>query len=331
LFLGYIHSFRALAILFIVGGHCIDFFSWPETSSATERFLRIFISNGSVLFVFIAGYLFQHLAIKFQYQKYYAGKLKNVILPYFLVSIPAILIFVFFMQRETVWQGFYDNPQWLQVVYFYATGMHLAPLWFVPMISFFYVIAPLLVLLDKKQYFYWLLPITILLSCYVSRGLPHQSFIHFFSVYLLGMYFSHYKVKLNSLISRNEILIILGTLVVSFASYEYFYMQGTMTFLNYLQKISMAIFFLALLIRVGDKINSKLIRVIADTSFGVFFIHSYVLTTSKLIIERLFENKLTGNLLLYPMITVSILLICVAIIVVLQKLLGKKSRYLVGS
>ena len=65
MFLGYIHSFRALAILFIVGGHCIDFFNWSEGSAAIERMLRILISNGSVLFVFIAGYLFQHLAIKY--------------------------------------------------------------------------------------------------------------------------------------------------------------------------------------------------------------------------------------------------------------------------
>ncbi len=331
MFLGYIHSFRALAILFIVGGHCIDFFNWPETSQAIERLLRIFISNGSVLFVFIAGYLFQHLAVKFQYKKYYSGKLKNVILPYFLVSIPAILIFVFLIERETVWQGFYDNPQWLQVIYFYMTGMHLAPLWFVPMISLFYVVAPLLIMADKKQYFYYILPLTIAISCFIPRGLPHVSFIHFFSVYLLGMYFSHYKERLNGLISRNATLLLLAILVFGFASYEYFYMQGTMTYINYLQKITMSVFFLAFLIRLGDTINSKLIRVIADASFGVFFIHSYVLTASKLTFEQLFGAKVTGSLVLYPLVMIAILLLCVALVVLLQKVLGKKSRYLVGS
>lgn len=33
MFLGYIHSFRALAILFIVAGHSIDVFHWPNNSS----------------------------------------------------------------------------------------------------------------------------------------------------------------------------------------------------------------------------------------------------------------------------------------------------------
>ena len=51
MFLGYIHSFRALAIFFIVAGHSIDFFLWPENKQGLEKILRIFMSNGSVLFV----------------------------------------------------------------------------------------------------------------------------------------------------------------------------------------------------------------------------------------------------------------------------------------
>lgn len=93
----------------------------------------------------------------------------------------------------------------------------------------------------------------------------------------------------------------------------------------------MSVFFLGLMIRVGEKINSRLIRVVADTSFGVFFIHSYVLTFAKLGTEQLFEGKITGSLLLYPVVTLSILLVCVAFIVLLQKMLGAKSRYFVGS
>lgn len=55
MFLGYIHYFRALAIFFIVAGHSMDAFTWH--SKDIERIIRIIFSNGSVLFVFIAGYL----------------------------------------------------------------------------------------------------------------------------------------------------------------------------------------------------------------------------------------------------------------------------------
>jgi len=330
-FLGYIHSFRALAILFIVAGHSIDFFSWSEQNETTERLLRILISNGSVLFVFIAGYLFQHLATKYQTKKYFVAKLKNVLLPYFLVSIPAIVIFVFFMTRDTVWQGFYDNPQWLQAFYFYITGMHLAPLWFVPMITLFYLVAPLLVYADKNKHFYWILPATIVLSCFVSRGLPHQSFIHFFSVYLLGMFCSHYKATVNNVLNKPLLLAVLAIFILFLAAFEFYYMQGTMTYVNYLQKITMSVFFLGLLIYLGKKSDYKIIHTIANASFGVFFIHSYVLTTSKILIEKFWGGKVVGSILLYPVVVVLVLMSCVAIIVILQKILGSKSRYLVGS
>ncbi|HBY86563.1 MAG TPA: hypothetical protein DEO86_11880 [Colwellia sp.] len=330
-FLGYIHSFRALAILFIVAGHTIDFFSWTEQNETTEQLLRILISNGSVLFVFIAGYLFQHLAAKYQIKKYFVAKLKNVLLPYFLVSIPAIIVFVFFMTRDTMWQGFYDNPQWLQAFYFYMTGMHLAPLWFVPMITLFYLVAPLLVYADKNKHFYWLLPATIVLSCFVSRGLPHQSFIHFFSVYLLGMFCSHYKATVNNVLNNRLLLGMLAIVILFLAAFEFYYMQGTMTYVNYLQKITMSVFFLGLLIHLGKKSDYKIIHTIANASFGVFFIHAYVLTASKIFIVKFWGGKVVGSLLLYPVVVIFVLMSCVAIIVILQKMLGSKSRYLVGS
>lgn len=331
MFLGYIHSFRALAILFIVAGHSIDFFTWPDENGTTERLLRILISNGSVLFVFIAGYLFQHLAVKYQTKKYFVAKLKNVILPYFLVSIPAIIIFVFLMHRETVWQGFYDNPQWVQVVYFYITGLHLAPLWFVPMITLFYCVAPFLVLADKNKHFYWFLPATIILSCFISRGLPFQSFIHFFSVYLLGMFCSHYKNTVNNIVSKLPLLSLLAIIIGGLAAFEFYYMSGTMTYVNYLQKITMSVFFLGLLVHLGEKADYKIIHTIANASFGVFFIHSYVLTGSKILMTKLLGEKVVGSLLFYPLVVMAVLMSCVAIIVIIQKILGRKSRYLVGS
>ena len=294
--------------------------------------LRILISHGaSGLFVFIAGYLFQHLTVKYRTKKYFAAKLKNVLLPYFLVSIPAIYIFVFFIHRETVWPGFYDNPQWLQVVYFYLTGFHLAPLWFIPMMTIFYLMGPILVQADRSKYFYWILPATILISCYFGRGLPYQNFVHFFSVYLLGMFCSHYRVNVNKTLTMSSVLNLLAGVILFLTALEFYYMKGTMIFVTYLQKATMCLFFLGLLIKLGNKLDYKLTRIIANVSFGVFFIHSYVLTGSKILIMKLSGEKTAGSLFLYPVVVIAVLMSCVGIIVIIQKTLGRKSRYLVGS
>ena len=189
MFLGYIHYFRALAITFIVAGHAIDAMVWSNVELG--RLMRILLSNGSVLFVFIAGYLFQHLSDKLSGRKYFSSKFKNVILPYLLISIPAILISVTVFDQERVWPGFYDKPILQQVVMFYLTGAHLAPLWFIPMITLFYLVSPLLLQADKGRLIYMLLPVFMIVSCFVGRGLPHESFVHFFSVYLMGLSLIH--------------------------------------------------------------------------------------------------------------------------------------------
>ena len=133
-------------------------FNWSNNTTA-ELLLRILISNGSVLFVFIAGYLFQHLSGKYNVKHYFKSKLSNVLIPYFLISIPAIIVFVVFTERSDVSPEFYNQSTWLQIASFYFTGKHLAPLWFIPMISLFYIIPPLLIKADKSQYFYLLLPL----------------------------------------------------------------------------------------------------------------------------------------------------------------------------
>ena len=330
MFLGYIHYFRAIAILFIVAGHSIDVLAWSEDRQL-ERIFRILMSNGSVLFIFIAGYLFQYLSNKYEIKKYYTSKAKNVITPYFLISIPSIFIFVAFIERDVMWTGFYDNPVWAQISLFYLTGKHLGPFWFIPMITIFYIIAPILIRADKNKLIYYMLPVFIILSCFIDRGLPHQSFVHFFSAYLLGMYCSKFRDSINPLISNNIFILLSLSLLLFLATTEFLYMEETMTYLNYLQKITMSMFFLGLLIKLNKHLNSKLVSTIADTSFGIFFIHPYLLFSVGLLQTKTQGHLLNGTIPSYILVTISVLLICSFLIVQAKKLLGDKSKYFVGS
>lgn len=330
MFLGYIHFFRALAITYIVAGHAIDAFVW-ESGSDTERVMRIAISNGSTLFVFIAGYLFQHLSGKFETQKYLTTKVTNVLLPYVLISIPAIVLFTLFMQREGLSEHFYDQPTWQQVFEFYITGTHLAPLWFVPMITLFYLVGPLLNRADKQQHIYYLLPVFFIISCWVPRGLNIQAFIHFFPVYLLGMFCSHYKTRINELISQRASLIALLLCAIALGIAEYLWMKGTMTALNLLQKTALCLFYLGLFYRLNHLLTSRFIGILADTSFGIFFIHSYILSASKLSYTKLVGAAPEFSILGYCIVVIGVMLSCVLIVLAVQKLFGKRSRMLIGS
>src|ERR1035438_9678225 len=60
MFLRYIHSFRALAIILVVAAHCITLFDWGRTGWPYQLVVSV-MPNCTVFFVFIAGFLFQHL------------------------------------------------------------------------------------------------------------------------------------------------------------------------------------------------------------------------------------------------------------------------------
>jgi len=331
MFLGYIHTFRAIAIYFIIAMHCIDVFQW-ENNKNLERILRISISNGTILFVFIAGYLFQHLSSRFQYKKYLFAKFRNVITPYFFISIPAIIVFTLILKRESVWQGFYDDPVWLQVLNFYLTGLHLAPFWFIPVITIYYLVSPALIQADKSSVFYYLLPILILVSCLVGRGgQPLISFVHFLSVYSLGMFCSRYKMYLNDWLSKGFVIIIVFIFVILLWLCEYFFAKTTYTYFNFLQKIVLCFFVLGVLVRYGEKATHHYLNLVADTSFGIFFIHSYVLTAGKMLAHKFFGYLPSGTFQWYFLTTLITMLVCLGIVYAIKIILGPKSRMFVGS
>ncbi len=327
-FLNYIHNFRGIAIIYIVAGHCFSAFVWQDSSMMT-RIARLALNNGTVFFVFIAGFLFQHLLKSYTPKKYFLSKLSGVWAPYLLISIPAIVFFVFFQQREEMWTKFYEWPQWLQILYFYLTGAHLTPFWFIPMISLFYLAAPILIILDKYKWSYLCLPALVLLSCYVPRGLPYQSFVHFFSAYFFGMFCSHYKTWVNTKLSNTIVFCALAFAYIVLFFIELNYMEDDLySYMNFLRKLILCGVFIALLLRFN--FHNKYLSLVAELSFGIFFIHSYVISALKMAEDKFIGHYLQGNMLGFIFFIMVVLLICIGIILIIKRILAANSRYLIG-
>ena len=124
------------------------------------------------------------------YKIYLQKKLTNVISPYIITSIPAIIAFTFFTTPSPsahVSKVFYAYSDAVKIIYFYLNGNHFPQLWFIPMISLYYLISPLLIRLDKKKWIYFLLPAFFTVSLVIGRknSSTIQNFAHFFSMYLL--------------------------------------------------------------------------------------------------------------------------------------------------
>ncbi len=341
-FLNYIHNFRGIAIIFIVAAHMFLFWEVEEYTPVAKVILDALWRNGTVLFVFIAGYLFQYLKIKYSYRSYLTKKIKFVILPYLLVSIPVILFRLFLSPPEDVYNafpGYFEWPLIQKVFIFIVTGTHLLPFWFIPMIFIYYVISPLFVYVDNKPFLYkYILPCLIILSLFIERGNRgdlhniHMNFIHFLSVYLFGLWFSHFNDKILNWTERFKWLIILP-FIIFFGLTIYRYQDVLYDQLLYFQKMLLC-WVLFYFLYKGEKSIPKrinnILSLFANYSFGIFFMHYLVFLILKMIFEKFLPSFLLGNLFNWFLVFILTLFTSMLSVRLVKNIFPKKSRYIIG-
>lgn len=336
-FLQSIHQFRAITIVLIVGAHVLPVIAWEST--LVSRLIAGFTNESSTFFMFISGFLFQHLSGHFAYPRYLRTKFRNVLLPYILLSLPAIFMFVFVTQRTGLWPGFYDMPQWAQAAMFLLTGKHLAPMWFIPMMALFYLAAPALFLLDRRaRCLYWLILPLLVFSASSGRGGqygPISMFAYFLPVYLFGMFCSRYYAQVLQ-ITRRALWPLLAVVLLL---YVLFVMDVSLGFtLQTVLKPLMIPLVLLALDRWSGVIGTRL-DYLAEISFGIFFVHAYFIAASRLALSRLFpspdataqEVMLHGDAPMFFGVLLIVIVFSALFIRIAQSVFGRNSRMLVGA
>lgn len=292
--LNYINVFRGLAILLILAGHTMQI---GEASSLTRAVSREIWAGGTVLFVFIAGFLFEYLSHKFEYKDYLSKKWTNVILPYIFTAIPGIILC--FTMPTAYGNPFAEYNPLAQIGVFLTTGrVHNVPAWFIPMIVIFFFLSSLLLKAEKKGILYKILPIALIITCIFPRQdiEPYMvtdfdfwgkytaylmyvlhGFIHFFSSYVGGMYLASNIDKVDKMYNYRHLL--LGVTIAT-AALDVYLLQTYNISNGSVSKIFFTIWSLVMLKHYNDffdkhpKLN-KFMDVCAKYSFGLFFIHWY--------------------------------------------------------
>jgi probable poly-beta-1,6-N-acetyl-D-glucosamine export protein len=350
-YLPYIHNLRGLAILFVVGVHATglqqDWKSHPIVDGVLENIFDPSEGNGTALFLFIGGFLFQYLTHqKFEFGKYIEQKFKVIIMPYLLISIPLILIRVSTnFESLALPDNFDDRSVFYQVVYFIVTGTHMPPFWFISTIILIYFTAPLLHAVDNDKFYKYVFPF-ILLSCFFTyrplhNANPFLAYIHFVPLYLLGMWVSYY---------RNEILpskaffyfVILAYATISifnFAgwtplsrvlTFEYVVREGLFFFNIYILKsILLCLLLLMILYRLQHR-PMPFIELLGNYSFGIFFVHYLFISVARKLLEMA-AVTIEFSLPIYFASFVVLLGVSVLAVFVVKKITGRYSRYFIGS
>lgn len=344
-YLNYIHLFRGFAILIIVGIHCRISFRWPEQSLFKDVFITL-LDNGTVLFVFIAGFLFQYLQHKFDYLPYLKRKAKYVILPYIIVSIPAIILDLYSPSTPT-WMPEYVANQHdiIQGLYMLITGKHLGPFWFIPMITLFYLISPLLIKIDSAAFYKWIFPFIFLAGLFTYRfgyfSNTLDSFLHYLPVYIFGMWAAHYRGQLINL--KTYWAFILSAIYCTIAVLE-------ITDIIYIPKLSsfeeaatapyfffnfskLKVSILCIILLRGFYVLNRdviTLKLLGDYSFGIYFVHLYVITAAEILMSKIYPDFILGPIT-FILYTVLVTTLSVLVVLMIKKLFPKHSRLLIGS
>lgn len=343
--LRYVNNFRGFAILIIVIGHTLESLTWKNNFSL-QTFTTVISQNGSVYFVFIAGFLFQHLSKKYKYKDYLLKKFKNVVLPYILVSIPAIFLCIsrnLFGSNVPSWFRIeFLHLSFLQKIFvLYLTGHHLFTFWFIPMIAIFYVLSPLFIWINENPIFYTVIPLLLMITLQVNRTPDDEvihAFLHFISVYIIGMFCSCYREKVFLYVKKFWIIlaVICIALLVLESSFRILSGSSEMMSINTLSKVILCILFTYFLYhfdaRMPDFVHCQL-KHLAELSFGIYFLHGYFDMLYLDGVAKSFgansvlreANFFTFCFLLAFQLGGSIILIRLV-----QKRFGSKSRLLVG-
>ena len=287
--------YRGIAILIIVSGHSFN----PATvTTFSEKVLANLITGGTSLFVFISGFFFHYVFYqKFNYRLFLLKKIKNIFLPYLLLSTLGFFLLAFYFKNLPFLYLFMsgeptDWQQYTQLYFQYLwTGRLFYAYWYISFIMIMFALSPLFIKLIQLPRSIQLIIILLLLcvSSIVLRPLhnlsPLHSVIYFFPVYLLGIFVSINKERVLNLLKGKSLILgiivfILAILqVVIYDQIGSFHKESIFTIEKFdimiWQKVVMCFFFVSMLAKLENK-KIPLLKYIAETSFAIYFIHPWV-------------------------------------------------------
>lgn len=324
---------RGLAAVLIVFHHMTV--GSYQTTEHQQIALNLLSLETTCIFVALSGFFFRYNLGKYSYQVYLGKKLQNVILPYLLISIPAVLLYVSGLKQEHEWidmNAFHDWPPFAQTALLLATGAHLGPLWFIPALTLIFLLAPALEWIVKRG----LLPAATMVGLLyflvsdrpINDADPLLAALHFLPIYLCGMLACEQRERLQRPQARYwllaALLLLSGAAVLDSAFYG-------------LQKLALCLLLFAVFsqkIKAPGYAESRLTKgmaLLGAYSFAIYFLHGYLAGAYRVLGRLLGEQNFAQYLGTRLCLTLITLLCCIAAVWVVKQVTRQRSRVLIGA
>lgn len=323
----YLNNYRGIAILLVIFSHAVT--TLPSQSPFLNALAPLY-GSATLLFVLVAGYFFSAMSDNYSYVPFLKSKFKQVVLPYFILSFPAALIYLLGMKATHSWVDmvwFNSLNPGLAYIFLLVTGAHLGPLWFVPMVLIYYLASPLWVFLLRKGV---LLPFFFLalgLAMYLGRPANNSNFLqaafYFLPPYLLGMWLGRNPSRLRAwtpYAAWGFVFSVLALVAVG---------QANLKISRLFIALIAACFLVALcLVKLNYKI--KWLDLFARLSFYLFFVHGYIIAFFRVYLER-FEYQGVRAIFVVIGVFFVTLAVSIAVYIPLKMLLQQRSKYILGA
>ncbi|WP_028293929.1 acyltransferase family protein [Oceanobacter kriegii] len=337
MYLGYIHSFRGLAIVYVVLGHCF------ALSGVSDDYWGVWfnvISGGTVLFVFISGYLFEYVFCnRFNYRVFIRKKFLHVFVPYVFMSAPALL-YVLWKNESTYFPSYSDYGEMASyAASYFFNGRMITGYWFVPFVFVVFLLAPVWRFLASFEYVLVVLSVVgVFLASIVHRpygniGVFHN-LVYYLPVFWVGMVVSKKSDSLNSFFSDYWWVFSLGVVLLllvqtwgqgHLGQYRKSFFEYSGFDLQIFQKLFVC-FSLVGLLQVCS-LFERFWGFLADNSFGIYFVHVYFV----FLLKYAFEFYEVSGWLAFGLGFVFCMLASLLVVVSAKGVFGRYSRYIVGS
>ena len=275
----YIQTIRGFLILFVIIIHSIT-----ESNSDIENIFLIIVRtlcNVAVpLFIVFAGYFFNEQKYK-ESKEFILKKILRLLIPLLIYNI---LYFILSMEFD-IWKLLIFN-----------TAAHL---YYILVIIQLILLTPLIIKYNSlKKIFFIITPIYLLIYRFIwmSSGqsmipLPQYYFVAWSIYYIVGLMLKHNNI-LN--IKKYHVLIVF-ILIMGYNIFIYYklgleYALSQMNIPNMIFSILVSIY---LINNKKDNIDENIFSKIGDNSFGIYFIHLFVIMVL---------NKMLGNIDFNPII-----------------------------
>lgn len=268
--------------------------------------------------------------------------------PYLFLSIIPILYFIFsssgphsvilISTKQDLWTKYF-----FPLIWYLFTGKVNFAYWYVVFIMVIFIFQPASIkyITFKTYQQIIIFIIFFLISIFIYRPVRNinliQSVIYFTPIYLLGIIASIYRQQFYKFLQNKELLILLVVIFLAFLQAIYYPDYGSLhknpfelalPDIMMIQKIFFILFLMSFLHKY-DNYSSRMIDLLASSSFGLYFIHPYVIIFLYKF-KNIFSNPGFPEIIWVGVISFIVILITLISAKVSKIILGKRSRMIIG-